>query len=313
MKKTLLYLLLSILAVTALFGVTAIVADNRMAESSGLASKSSDKYEVVYFEPPYRTIYYLSEVRTTEYIDEDGNKQLDYSLPFDGTGMSITVKHKESGKVKNYNYECEYFDLDGESIKYEDPIRFSNDSNSKFRFTEGEHTTSVELTTEDGEVVLHDFTYTMVDDDRPDVETTPAQTPTEVKYQTPEKEDASENHLILNDVRGEWIHQINQENCKIEITKQNSNELEMTITISNEKGTQVAIAAVNVAIDEIYIIDGELCGEGDFVYKDTFHNAGTGKIKVSQDSLTLSLSQGYNSNRGWNILRAIGEYNRVDK
>ena len=311
MKKTLLYLLLSCIAVAALFGVTAIVADNRMTENFDLNNISSKNYEVVYFVPPYRTIYYMSEVVTTEYTDDDGNKQHSYHLPFDGTGMSITVKHKKTGKVKNYNYDCEYFELDGETIKYENPISFNNDLDSKFRYSEGEHTTSVVLTTDDGEIVMHDFTYTIVDDAKVNSPTTAEQTPTEIKYQTPPTEnDESGKQLILDDVRGVWHHQINQKNCKIEITEQNSNELQFTITVSNERGTQVAIAVVSATLDDIRELDGVLYGQGDFVYKDTFHNASTGKIKVSKDSLTLSLTQGYNSNRGWSIMRAIGEYNR---
>ena len=311
MKKTLLYLLLSIFAVTALFGATAIVANNTKLGDRDIENASSNIYEVVYFAPPYRTIYSLSEVETTEYIDENGKKQIRQSLNFDGTGMSITVKNKESGKVKNYNYYCEYFELDGETLKYEDPISFVPNSSTKYGYTEGEHTISIVLSTDDGETVFHDFTYTIVDDAKSGTTKSPVQTPTQVTIQTPNADNNdSDSPLILPDIRGVWEHEINPENCKVEITEQHGNDLELIITVANQKGTQVAISAVNVSLDNVWKQDDLIYGEGDFVYRDTFHNAGSGTIKVSKDSLTLNLTQGYNSNRGWNILRAIGEYTR---
>ncbi len=310
MKKTLLYLLVSILAVTALFGTTAIVANDKMIKDYNYEIESSDLYEVVYFAPPYRTIYSLSEIETNEYIDENGKKNLSQNLNFDGTGMSITVKHKESGRVKNYNYGCEYFELDGETIKYEDPISFFSDPNNKYRYTEGDHTTSVMLTTDDGEFVLHDFTYTIVDDAKSDTIKAPVQTPTEIRHQTPEydTEDKSESLLILPDIRGVWKHEINQENCKIEITEQHGNSLEITITVENEKGTQVAISKVNVTLDYMWTQNDVIYGKGDFIYIDSYKNAGTGKIQVSKNSLNIDFTQEHNSGRGWSILKATGNY-----
>lgn len=306
MKKTLMYLLLSILCVAILFGATEIIAKDRIRKNAEMKTISSDLYEIVYFAKPYKTRYSLSEIETTEYVDKNGNKKTEYNLDFDGTGMYMTVKHKGTGRVKNYTYKCNYFELDGKAIKHENPIRFYN-YNEDIDLSLGEHTIAVILETDDGESVIHDFSYTIVaDNSDKSTQSTEIQTPTQSNT-------LPDENLTIPDIKGLWQHNINSENCKIEVKEQDSNKLKLVITVSNERATQVAISKIDATLDRLWEQGDVVYGEGDFIYTDSYNNAGVGSIKISENSLTLTLDQQSNSNRGWDILLAIGSYTHSDK
>ncbi len=324
MKKTLIIILTVIFAVDSVIGVTAAVSKNTknaVIKDNSYQLTSSEVYEVVEFIPPQKTVYSLSDVYTI-YLgpDESGKENFVQNIDFDGTGMSMTVKNKETGKVEKHDYTCEYFDLEGEEIKCENALSFKFEPGINTVLKEGIYTTSVILATHDSHTVIHEMEFTLISDEKP-VATphTEPQTQTPTQTLTKPATDKSDNNstdtqqttsdeLVIPDITRTFYHVNNPSGCAVIVNSQNNNTLSITISVSNENATKIALADVTVTLDDVYF-DGILVrGEGSFEYTDSFGNAGTGTISVSENTIILVINEEYNSGKGFGITYATGKY-----
>lgn len=324
MKKTLIIILTVIFAVGSVIGVTAAVSKNTknaVIKDNSYQLTSSEVYEVVEFIPPQKTVYSLSDVYTT-YLgpDENGKENFVQNIDFDGTGMSMTVKNKGTGKVEKHDYTCEYFDLEGEEIKCEKCLSFKFEPGINTVLKEGIYTTSVILTTHDSHTVIHEMEFTLISDEKPvatpHIETqtqAPAQTPTNpVANNSDSNSDDTEqppsDELVMPDITRTFVRTNDPSGSAIIVNSQNGNTLDITISISNENATKIAYTDVTVTLEDLYF-DGSLVrGEGYFEYTDSFGNAGTGSVAVSKNVIILVINEEYNSGKGFGITYATGKY-----
>ncbi len=191
MKKTLLFLCLSICAVAILFGTTLIMAKNSSTNNSAnkqlhfiynsddvkdiesmedidivydTSNEQEDNYEVIEFVEPDKTVYSMSDVYTQELGEIDGEQQFIQQINLDNAGMSMTVKNTQTGKTKKYEYSYYYFNLDGEDIKCEDThFNFYLDIDANVLLTPDEYTVYVNLITDDGDNVMYPMKIQLVE------------------------------------------------------------------------------------------------------------------------------------------------------
>lgn len=324
MKKTLIIILTVIFAVGSVIGVTAAVSKNTknaVIKDNSYQLTSSELYEVVEFIPPQKTVYSLSDVYTT-YLgpDENGKENFVQNIDFDGTGMSMTVKNKETGKIEKHDYTCEYFDLEGKEIKCEKCLSFKFEPGINTVLKEGIYTTSVILMTHDSHTVIHDMEFTLISDEKPvsTPHTEPqTQAPTEIPTNpitdksdnnSDEAEQTESDELVMPDITRTFVRTNDPSGSAIIVNSQNGNTLDMTISISNENATKIAYTNVTVTLDDLYFDGAVVRGEGYFEYTDSFGNAGTGSVAVSKNVIILVINEEYNSGRGFGITYATGKY-----
>ena len=335
MKKKLLALLIVVAVLTGVTCVTAAVINKPVSAkpvpgNTNIKTTESNIYEVVDFVPPTKTVYSLSEVYTIDISTEPGEVKFVQNLDFDGTGMSMTVKNKNTGETSTYDYTCDHFNLEGEHIKCEGALSFYFNPGVNTVLTEGEHTTEVMLITDDGECVMHETTFYLVDDSEKDTQSdTESEKNTDgknqdIKIKTPEstqknepqkpvsdKDDAKEEtdeQLVLPPLHSIWVHYNNPHGCTIEITNQNGNTLDFTICSTNVNATKIATADVTVTLNEVYK-DGDIIrGNGTFEYTDSFSNSGTGTLNISENAIILVINEEYNAGRGFGISNNTGKY-----
>ncbi len=322
MKKTLAIVFVAIFVVAGVVGVTAAVASKNAPQKTALddtneKATSSNLYEVVEFVPPKKTVYSLSEVYSIDISTEKGEEKFVQQVNFDGTGMSMTIKNQQTGKTNKYEYSCQYFNLDGQEIKSEDPLAFNFNPGVNTVLTAGEYTTEIMLTTEDNESVLHEMTFTLVEDTSENTQT-PTEKPSEAETQPNKpvadknndkdnKEEESAETLVIPQLRNFWYHSNNPNRCTIEITNQNENTLSLTICSSNENATKIATAKVTVTLNDVYE-DNIIRGNGSFEYTDSFGNSGTGTLNVSENVILMVINEEYNAGRGFGISNSTGKY-----
>ena len=127
------------------------------------AEASSKNYEVVEFIPPKKTVYTMDDVVTHNLEEIDGESQFCQEVQFDCTGMSITVRNKETGKTETGTYKVNSFDLDGELLQVIDcnlTLQFIYENNSII--PPGEHTANVSFITKSGDTVTYETPFTLV-------------------------------------------------------------------------------------------------------------------------------------------------------
>lgn len=324
MKKTLIIILTIIFAVGSVIGVTAAVSKNTknaVIKDNSYQLTSSEVYEVVEFIPPQKTVYSLSDVYTT-YLgpDENGKENFVQNIDFDGTGMSMTVKNKETGKVEKHDYICEYFDLEGKEIKCEKCLSFKFEPGINTVLKEGIYTTSVILTTHDSHTVIHEMEFTLISDEKP-VATPHTEPQTQAPTKTPtnpvtDKSESSsddvkqteDDELVMPDITRTFVRTNDPSGSAIIVNSQNGNTLDLTISISNENSTKIAYTDVTVTLQDLYYDGAVVRGEGYFDYTDSFGNAGTGSVAVSENVIILVINEEYNSGRGFGITYTTGKY-----
>ena len=321
MKKLLSIILIAVFSVSTVVGVTAAVKNN----TNDITFASSDIYEVIEFVEPDKTVYSLSEDVYSFNIDtdENGEEVFQQQVDFDGTGMSMTVRNTQTGKIEKHEYSYEYFNYEGEELKCEYGLHFKFDPPLNTILTEGEYTAKVLLVTEDSQPVYHDMKFTLVDETKKETQAKaeiPTQTKSEddVKAETKSTADKLNNNTdtdnqeivdktVLPTLRTVWYNENCPKGCTITINSQEGNTLNFTITSSKENYSQIATSDITVTLDTEY--DGTLVrGYADFEYVDSFKNSGTGSISVSENVIILVINEEYNSGRGWGISHTTGKY-----
>lgn len=143
----------------------------------------------------------------------------------------------------------------------------------------------------------------------------PTEKPTEAKKEETKAPDSfTSDDLVMTDVTGRWSHVKTNGHHGLEITHQDKNTITMTITAIRGQAAQIATAEVTVNM----VVDAAggqwsdtLGGKGTFYYEDSFLNQGRGEIIVyGPDSLTLNLYQTGDTNGGWCVAAAAGDYTR---
>ncbi len=325
MKKTLLMILVAVVVITSVIGVTTAVSIKNVSKKpasndTDIKTVSSEDYEVIEFIPPEKTVYSLSEVYTVDISTNEYEKNFVQQIDFDGTGMSMTIKHKKTGETQKYDYSCEFFNLEGEIVKCENYLTFNFNPEINTVLAEGEHTVSVVLRLGEGETIVHDMSFTLVDDTT-EKSNTPSQTENKAETNTQSKNpvskpsentnDNQENHvdkLVVPQLRTIWYHTNNPNGCTIEIENQNGNTLDLVICSSNENATKIATAKVSVTLDDVYFDGAIVRGNGAFEYTDSFGNSGTGTLNVSENVIILVINEEYNAGRGFGISYNTGKY-----
>lgn len=331
MKKKLLSILLVVAVIVGVAGVTISVASKTTPQKAVIndtdeKATTSKLYEVVDFVPPTKTVYSLSEVYTVDLSTKEGEKRFVQGLDFDGTGMSMTVKNQKTGETKKYEYTCEYFNLEGEEIKCEGALSFYFNPELNTVLTAGEHTTEIMLVTDDSECVMHEMTFTLIDDTiketqapnkKPTQAETQPQTQTNTQQSKPvadkntnpdSKQDKPVENLVIPQMRTLWYHSNNPNGCTIEITNQKGNTLSFTICCTNEKATKIATADVTVTLNDVYEDGSIVRGNGSFEYTDSFGNSGTGTLNVSENVILMVINEEHNAGRGFGISNSTGKY-----
>ena len=322
MKKTLLYLLLSITGVAILFGVTAIVTGRIENSPQDKIRNSSELYEILEFIPPDRTVYSLTETYR-EYYDNSNYREL---VKFDGTGMSMTVQNKVSGEVKTYKYISYEYYVGDEKVQSGKNLFFDFTPEENTYLKEGEYTTYVYLLTDDGEIVITKMKFNLVDETKEGATKIPNQKPknetvTEPSLAQPQGEDIpalaepieKDEDLVIKDITGIWKQVNNPDSNKIEIFNQRSNRFDMTITASDEKKDRVVTSKVSVVMTDVWVKDNKIQGEGEFRYTDSYGNKGIGMLILEDEKLVLGITQDHDHGRGMGVVDAIGEYTLYSK
>ena len=348
MKKITVLLICSFLAVSVLFGATAVVAKNISLNKIDEELSTSSLYEIVEFIEPDKTEYYLSDVQTVPVTANKDEKRFIQKIDFDGTGMSITVRNVKTGEEKKYDYTCNYFELDGKTVIEEDNITFRFDPGMNVKLTVGQYTADVVLVTDDGESVVHKMPFTIVEDpvetqapteketvketqpptEAPTLEPTqevvqsedstptkPSQNnkPSDIKPQNQEEmpteaPESSDDSPVLPDITRTWNHMNNPKGVSLSINSQSGNTLNMTITCIKPNDSQIVTADISVTLDDIWQDGNVVRGSGSFSYTDSFSNIGIGEISVSDNVIILSITEESNAGLGFGISYASGKY-----
>ena len=112
----------------------------------------SDIYEFVSYTEPDKNIYDIDKDFSQEILfDEEDNEIIVDSLDFDLTGMTVTIKNKETGELITY----------GEDNIYLNFMHFPDDP----ELVPGEYTAFGEVYTDDGEIVPFDYLFKLISTD----------------------------------------------------------------------------------------------------------------------------------------------------
>lgn len=119
----------------------------------------------------------------------------------------------------------------------------------------------------------------------------------------------SNDEIVIPDVTGLWKNENNPNGCTIEITRQDGNTLDMTITSVRGNAAQIATFSITVTVTpEMY---GNIVrGEDSFEYTDSFGNTGNCIVSVSENVITLIVTEESNGGGNWGISNATGDYIR---
>lgn len=119
----------------------------------------------------------------------------------------------------------------------------------------------------------------------------------------------SDDELVIPDVTGLWKNENNPNGCTIEVTSQDGNTLDMTITSVRGNAAQIATFSIIVTVTpEMY--GNIMRGEDSFEYTDSFGNTGNCIVSVSENVITLVVTEETNAGGNWGISNATGDYIR---
>ena len=131
------------------------------------------------------------------------------------------------------------------------------------------------------------------------------------EVETSESEDTSNEQTSVQDdtsVVGLCYRNLsNPDHCFLEITNQNGNTLDFTITSSNGNNSHIATAKISVSFDNVDAV-GVPCGVAEFEYTDSFGNSGTGVIDYNTARTILTINETDSANPVWSIANASGKF-----
>ena len=309
MKKTIQLLLISTLATVLLFSATILVSQIHTEKVYTSTNSTSSVYKVVDFSPPNKTVYSLEEIN--RYIPNDdnitcANHTLKQEIDFDGTGMTMTIEDNK-GQRQTYEYTCDYFVIDGQTLKCEEYFVFDFDVDKYLNeyglLGEGNYDADVILITDDGECLTEEFHFCIED-----VPETEAETQSATQPHTEPQEPTEKSNLVIPTLKKHW-NKANEEGQHIQIINQDGNNLTLLITNSNADSDTVS-TQVSVELSNVYLKDGEIKGEGTYRYIDSLGNHGVGGIKVSKNSIILDMNSYHSgdTNNGWCVNSSTGKY-----
>lgn len=314
MKKTIIYLMLSFLAVAVILSVaTTIIIQNAQQNNETFDIEPSDDYEVIDFVPPRKNIYYLSEVQTAKIIglDEEDSYHFRQLISFNGEGMSMTVRHKKTGEEKTYDYNGYSFEIDGEQKQYnEGNLNSPSSLNIQYTaeldtiLTPGQREAQVVLTTDTGDFVVQDWTFSLMADPKSSLST---YSETEEDVQV-EIETTPEGLVVLPDIARAWYHATEPGVNYVSITNQDNNSFTLHISSIKGEDSPMARAEVPITLENVHRDGSIVTGESDFEYTDTYGNKGQGTINVHENAIILVINEMYSSGKGWGISEATGVY-----
>ncbi len=119
----------------------------------------------------------------------------------------------------------------------------------------------------------------------------------------------SNDELVIPDVTGIWKNENDPKNYSVEVTSQNGNTIDFTVTAIRGNGSQIATSKISVTL-ETSDETGMVRGYADFEYVDSFQTGGVGSISVSENVITLVIEQEFNDGGRWSIAHATGDYIR---
>lgn len=314
MKKTMLLLSISIFATALLFSATALISKNMSNKVAECANHTSSVYEVVEFIPPTKQVYELNEINNYIQNPDCSNHTLEQDIDFDGAGMSMTVLDSE-GNQHTYDYACDFFEIDGQMLKLEDYFTFDfnveDNVNEYGILSEGFYTANVILTTDDGEYITQDFDFLIENTPKTSDQTqldNQSQIENNSQAQAPTEKSPKKNNLVMPTIKKNW-DKVNKSGEHIEILRQKGNNFTMIITNSNY-GAKMVSTEVSFRLNNVYISNGVIKGDGYFHYTDSLKRTGTGHVKVSKNSIVLDMNEDcpleYSS--GWLINTSTGKY-----
>lgn len=315
MKKTILYLILSLLAVAILFGITTIVFLKNPSKVSKFDLPISNDYEVVEFVEPDKTLYYLSDVSTIyDVIDEYGGTHFQQSIDFDGTGMSIVLRNKKTGELETYEYTGGYyFELDGHQVKCENSnfgLMYSSALNFDFNpdydtiLTPGTYITDILVVTNSGEIFMHEMDFSLMAD--PTSNLTSQDKPDTLTHI--ENETTAAGLPVIPNLKRSWYHANDPSNCIVTVTNQDDDTFDLHIVCIKENSAEIATTDVSFTLDNVHKDSSTVRGESTFEYTDSYQNKGTGKISISAETIILVLQEEQITDASWGVSSASGCY-----
>ncbi len=119
----------------------------------------------------------------------------------------------------------------------------------------------------------------------------------------------SDDELVVPDVTGLWKNENNLDGCTIEVTNQNGNTMDLAITSVRGNAAQIATFNITVTLDT-QMVGPSVRGEDSFEYTDSFGNTGNCTVSVSENVITLVVTEESNAGGNWGIANATGDYIR---
>ena len=124
-----------------------------------------------------------------------------------------------------------------------------------------------------------------------------------------EADDISNEELIVPDVTGIWKNENYPSNYTVEIKNQNGNTMDITITAVRGNAAQIATCDMTITVTP-EMVGSTVRATDTFEFTDSFSNTGTCSITVSENVVTLIVTEGTNAGGNWGIFNATGDYLR---
>ena len=221
----------------------------------------------------------------------------------------MVVKNNTNGNIQEYTYNCDYFKLDDQLLKFEDYFWFDfsieENANANGVLTPGKYSADVILITDDGGYITTPFYFTV--EALPEV-TTPTEPETQDNTEAEQETEkpTQENTLVMPKLSKRW-HKVNDDGGHIEILQQNGNDLKLLVT-NSYNGTHFVSTKVSITLKDVHMVDGVMKGTSAFNYTDSTDNKGVGVISVSENSIVLTMKQEYDKGAGWSVNNTTGKY-----
>lgn len=118
----------------------------------------------------------------------------------------------------------------------------------------------------------------------------------------------SDDELVVPDVTGLWKNENNLDGCTIEVKNQRGNTMDIVISSVRGNAAQIATFKITITVTP-EMVGSSLRGTDTFDYTDSFGNTGECSITVSENVITLIVTEESNSG-SWGIANATGDYIR---
>ena len=118
----------------------------------------------------------------------------------------------------------------------------------------------------------------------------------------------SNDELVVPDVTGLWRNENNVKGCTIEISNQNGNTMDLLISSVRGNAAQIATFKITITVTP-EMVGSTVRGTDTFEYTDSFSNTGECSVTVSENVITLIVTEETHSG-SWGISNATGDYIR---